>query len=277
MTAMDPQKQREIIAEMGVSQPFDAAHEAERRVQFLVDYLQRTRLKGLVLGISGGVDSSTAGRLCQVACEQVRGSGGDATFIAVRLPYGVQADEVDAQRALEFVRPDEQVVVDVKPATDATWAAVRESGSVTGEAMTDFVVGNVKARQRMVAQYAIAGARGMLVVGTDHAAEATVGFYTKYGDGACDLVPLAGLTKGRVRAVATHLGSPPELVGKVPTADLESERPQQPDEEVLGVSYADLDAYLEGKDVSPEAERVIVDWHTRTAHKRAMPAGPDDV
>lgn len=275
MTVRDPQKQREILAELGVRQAFDAAREVDRRVRFLVDYLARSRTKGLVLGISGGVDSSTAGRLCQLACEQARTAGRDATFLAVRLPYGVQADEADARLALDFVRPDECVVIDVRPATDALWEAVRESNGASDAELTDFVKGNAKARQRMVAQYTLAGARGMLVVGTDHAAEAVVGFYTKYGDGAADLVPLSGLTKGRVRAIAAHLGAPRAFVDKVPTADLETDAPLRPDEEALGVSYADVDAYLEGNDVSPEAERVILDWHTRTAHKRIMPIGPD--
>jgi NAD+ synthase len=104
-----------------------------------------------------------------------------------------------------------------------------------------------------------------------------VGFYTKYGDGACDLTPLAGLNKRRVRALGTELGASQEITSKVPTADLEDHKPQLPDEVALGVSYADIDDYLEGKEVSEEARRTIEDWHRRTAHKRAMPVGPDDV
>ncbi|GII28639.1 hypothetical protein Pmi06nite_20810 [Planotetraspora mira] len=94
----------------------------------------------------------------------------------------------------------------------------------------DFLLGNIKARQRMIAQYAVAGALGGLVVGTDHAAEAVTGFFTKHGDGAADVVPLAGLTKRRVRAIAHTLGMPGTLIHKTPTADLESLRPGRPDE-----------------------------------------------
>jgi len=271
----DRELQQRIIDELEVIDPatFDAAAEAEHRVAFLADYLRRTRVKGYVLGISGGVDSSLAGRLCQLACERVRDEGGDATFAAMRLPYGVQADEADAQRALGFIRPDETLTVDIAPATDAMWDACLAAGMTPPE-KAHFVRGNVKARQRMITQYTIAGARGMLVVGTDHAAEAVVGFFTKFGDGACDLTPLAGLPKRRVREIARHLGAPEGVVEKVPTADLETDKPLLPDEQALGVAYADVDDYLEGKDVPAEAEETITGWYHRTAHKRALPVTP---
>ena len=92
----------------------------------------------------------------------------------------------------------------------------------------DFVLGNTKARMRMVAQYTIAGAHQGLVIGTDHAAEAVMGFFTKFGDGACDLAPLSGLVKHQVRAIARHFGAPESLVEKVPTADLEDLDPEVP-------------------------------------------------
>lgn len=257
-----------IIAELGVPASFDADTEIERRVEFLADQLRRTGATTYVLGISGGVDSGTAGRLCQLAVERVRAEGGQATFVAMRLPYGVQADEADAQRSLEFIRPDQTLVVDVKPATDALVESVRHAGLGERE---DFHTGNIKARQRMIAQYVVAGARGGLVVGTDHAAEAVMGFYTKYGDGACDLTPLSGLTKRRVRAIATRLGASDELTGKVPTADLETDKPGLPDEVVLGVTYDEIDDFLEGHEVTEKAAATIIATHRRTAHKRAVP------
>ncbi|WP_109474564.1 ammonia-dependent NAD(+) synthetase [Ornithinimicrobium cavernae] len=275
---MSTSRQQEIIAELGVRAEFDAAQEAERRIQFLADYLRDSGTKGYVLGISGGVDSTTCGRLAQLACERVREAGGEATFLAMRLPYGTQADETDAAAAVAFIAADETVTVNIKDSTDAMFAEVDEAGiDFTGIGHADFVKGNVKARQRMVAQYLAAGARSMLVLGTDQAAEAVVGFYTKYGDGACDLTPLAGLTKRRVRAVAAHLGAPEHLVTKVPTADLEDGKPLNPDEAALGVSYDAIDDYLEGQQVSDTDREVIEGWHARTAHKRAMPVTPDDV
>jgi NAD+ synthase len=267
--------QAEIIAALGVAPDFDADAEIERRVAFLVDQIAGSGLRGYVLGISGGVDSSTTGRLCQLAAERIRADGGDATFVAMRLPYRVQADEDDAQRALEFIRPDAVLTVDVGPASDSLSQAVEQAGEPAERlAPRDLVNGNIKARMRMAAQYAVAGTHAMLVVGTDHAAEAVMGFFTKYGDGACDVTPLAGLTKRRVRAVAEALGAPAEIVGKVPTADLEDERPGVPDEHVFGVTYDQIDDYLEGRDVDPDVAGTIESWYVRTAHKRALPAAP---
>ena len=260
-----------IIGELGVTPSFDADLEIERRINFLTDQLRLSGASAYVLGISGGVDSSTAGRLCQLAVERVREAGGSATFIAMRLPYGVQADEEDAQRALEFIRPDETLTVDVKPGTDALVESVK-LGDYGDRA--DFHTGNVKARQRMVAQYAVAGARGGLVVGTDHAAEAVMGFFTKYGDGACDLTPLAGLTKRRVRAIGSRLGASDLITGKVPTADLETNNPSLPDEVALGVTYDEIDDFLEGKQVDEKAAETIIATHRRTIHKRAVPVAP---
>ncbi|MDX6292911.1 MAG: synthase [Kribbellaceae bacterium] len=260
-----------IIGELGVTPSFDSEFEVERRITFLTDQLRLSGATAYVLGISGGVDSSTAGRLCQLAVERVRADGGDASFIAMRLPYGDQHDEVDAQRALEFIRPDETVTVDIKPATDALVEGVTHTH--LGD-RHDFHTGNIKARQRMIAQYAVAGARNALVVGTDHAAEAVMGFFTKYGDGACDLTPLAGLNKRRVRAIASRLGAAHEIVAKIPTADLETASPGVPDELVLGITYDEIDDFLEGKTVSDKAAETIISYHRRTLHKRAVPIAP---
>ncbi len=273
----DTQTQDEIRAALEVVDPgsFDAAAETDRRIAFLAGYLRETGTKGLVLGISGGVDSTVAGRLAQLACERVREGGGEARFVAVRLPYGEQRDEDDARRALEFIRADEVVTVDIRPGVDAQWEALVAAGLVVDDERDEYHKGNVKARHRMVAQFAIAGVRGMLVLGTDQAAEALVGFFTKFGDGAADLTPLFGLPKRRVRDLGTHLGAPEDLVAKVPTADLESDRPLLADEEALGVTYDAVDAYLEGGQVPAEDEATILGWYRRTGHKRALPVTPD--
>ncbi|MGW2150960.1 ammonia-dependent NAD(+) synthetase [Nonomuraea bangladeshensis] len=276
MTAPAPtSQQQEIAKELQVSASFEAAAEAERRVAFLAAQLTASDRRALVLGISGGVDSTVAGRLCQLAAERVREAGREATFIAMRLPYGVQADERDAQLALEFIRPDRVMTVDVKPASDASLEGVLAAGLVfRDERHQDFVLGNVKARQRMIVQYTVANAHDGLVVGTDQAAEAISGFYTKYGDGAADVVPLAGLTKRRVRAVGEALGAPAALVCKVPTADLETLNPGVADEEVLGVSYDTIDDFLEGRPVDDAALTVLIDRYQRTEHKRRPPITP---
>ncbi|ESY89711.1 NAD+ synthase [Mesorhizobium sp. URHB0026] len=228
-------EQEAIISALGVAASFDAAVEARRRIDFLSGYLRAAGLSTYVLGISGGVDSLAAALLAQRAVSELRGAGYDAKFLAVRLPYGTQADEKDAQRALDTVGADEAHRLDIKPAADAMLDSIRSAGVELGDARRqDFLLGNIKARQRMIAQFALAAARRGLVIGTDHAAEAMMGFFTKFGDGAADLLPLSGLNKRRVWALAAHLGAPSQLVNKVPTADLENLVPLRPDEDAYG-------------------------------------------
>ncbi|MFB4317872.1 ammonia-dependent NAD(+) synthetase [Actinomadura sp. 21ATH] len=268
-----------IQAELGVQAEIVPKVEVRRRVGFLKDFLRSTPAKGYVLGISGGQDSTLAGRLCQLACQELRAEGHEAVFVAVRLPYGVQADEDDAQIALEFIRPDRSITVNVKPGADAV---AREVALGLGESpdggtgLRDFVRGNVKARERMVIQYAIAGQLGLLVAGTDHAAEAVTGFFTKYGDGGVDLTPLTGLTKRQGAALLQELGAPPSVWEKVPTADLEDDRPALPDEVALGLTYTQIDDYLEGADVAPEVAAKVESVYLATRHKRTVPVTPLD-
>lgn len=262
-----------IIDELNVKPSIDVEEEIRERVDFLVQYLRSTGAAGFVLGISGGQDSSLAGRLCQLAVERLAGEGVDAEFVAVRLPYGVQHDEDDAQLALSFIRPQRTVVFNVQRGVDGVDA---EFGDVVGEAMTDFTKGNVKARLRMVAQYAIAGQRRLLVVGTDHAAEAVTGFFTKYGDGGADVLPLSGLTKRQGRALLEHLEAPARLYEKPPTADLLDLDPGQTDEANLGIQYSDIDDFLEGKDVADEIASAIETRYLATEHKRRVPASMFD-
>lgn len=269
--------QRVIARELHVAQEFNVQAEIDRRVGFLADYLVRTGARVLVLGISGGVDSLVGGCLAQKAVEQVRNQGGNARFIAMRLPYGVQRDEPDAQAGLRLINPDELVTVNIQPATDATRDALLAAQMPFRDpSHQDFVIGNVKARQRMIAQYAVAGAHGGLVIGTDHAAEALMGFFTKFGDGAADVVPLTGLTKRRVRALADHFGAPRDLVHKTPTADLETLAPLKPDEEAFGISYEQIDDFLEEKEVPNDIFKKIVAIYRNSAHKRALPVTPFD-
>ncbi|MBC3186934.1 ammonia-dependent NAD(+) synthetase [Corynebacterium sp. zg-331] len=270
MSALPHHHQEAVISALHTAPLIDSEKEIRRRVDFLVDYLEATGARGYVLGISGGQDSTLAGRLAQLAVERAR----PARFWALRLPYGVQADESDAQVALDFIRPDHRATINIKEATDATANAAATALGV--ERLGDFHVGNIKARQRMVAQYALAGQEKLLVIGTDHAAENLTGFFTKHGDGAADLLPLAGLTKTQGAQLLEALGAPASTWTKVPTADLEDERPALPDEEALGVAYAHIDAYLTGHRVpEPAAERIERLWCAGT-HKRHLPATPHD-
>ncbi|MFC5928485.1 ammonia-dependent NAD(+) synthetase [Cryobacterium melibiosiphilum] len=261
--------QARIIAELNVSPSIDPAAEIRRRVQFLKDYLIRTGSAGLVLGISGGQDSSLAGRLCQLAMEELAAEGRDLTFIAVRLPYAVQRDEEDAQLALGFIAPQFSVVFNIERAVLGFEAEYADSAQ---EPMSDFTKGNVKARSRMIAQYALAGQKNLLVVGTDHAAEAVTGFFTKYGDGGTDILPLTGLTKRQGRALLVELGAPERLYLKQPTADLLDNDPGQTDETNLGLFYQHIDDYLEGLAVDESIAESIETRYLNTEHKRRVPA-----
>ncbi len=261
--------QKQIIDYEKVKPQIDPEAEIKRSVNFLQDFLLQNHLQTLVLGISGGQDSTLAGRLCQLAVEQLRQKTGQQQyqFVAVRLPYGKQADESDALAALSWMKPDQVMRVDIKPAVDATVVSI-ENNKLE---ISDFNKGNIKARQRMIVQYAIAGDLKGCVVGTDHAAENVTGFYTKYGDGAADLTPLFRLNKRQGRQLLAALGAPAQLYTKVPTADLEDQRPGLADEAALGVSYEDIDNYLEGQEISAQAAQQIETWYQKTAHKRRLP------
>lgn len=265
-------EQAAIAADLGVRMAFDAAAEADERVAFLADFIQGTLASSLILAVSGGVDSAVAGMLCRRATRSVDGG---AAFVAVRLPYGRQLDEADAATVLAALEPDDVFSVDIKPASDAAMAAVANAGvAFANKSQQDFVLGNIKARQRMIVQYAMANALAGRVVGTDHAAEALTGFFTKYGDGGVDVNPLAGLTKRRVRALGDHLGLPKLVVQKTPTADLESLRPQLSDEEALGVTYDQIDDFLEGREVDATTADLLTRRYVATAHKRSLPPSP---
>lgn len=267
--------QAQIIQALHVQPTIDPEKETARRVHFIQNYLQKTGMKTLVLGISGGQDSSLAGRLCQLAVEGLRQQTGDNTyqFIAVRLPYGEQADEADAMSAInDFIHPDQVERVNIQAATDAMVKELTRAGSH----ISDFNKGNIKARERMIVQYAIAGEHGGAVVGTDHAAEAVTGFYTKFGDGGADLTPLSQLDKRQGRSLLEYLHAPAHLYEKTPTADLEDNLPARPDEQALGVTYHDIDDYLEGKAVDEAAAQKIEQWYLKTRHKRHLPVSPVD-
>lgn len=271
-----PAPRQTILDALKVVRFFDAAAELERRVEFLARYLAAADRHSYVLGISGGVDSLVAGTLAQRAVSRLRAQGRPARFVAVRLPYGPQKDEADAARCLDFIAPDEVRTVNIQSPVDDLQAQLVASGLDFGDAQAeDFHIGNIKARMRMVAQYAIAGATAGLVIGTDHAAEALMGFFTKHGDGAADILPLAGLSKRRVRAVGLALGAPEDLVMKTPTADLETLAPLRPDEDAFGVSYDMIDDFLEGLPIDAAAEQIILATYARSAHKRNPAVGPD--
>lgn len=266
--------QRRILEALETKATIDPAEEVAVRIKFLQDYLTYSQRNGFVLSISGGQDSCLAGRLCQMAVEKLREQTGRAyAFLALRLPYGRQQDEEDAQRALHFIAPDTMYTVNIQPAVDRAMASFEEA---TGLMMTDYNKGNQKAQERMAVHYRFAHQFDLLVVGTDHAAEAVTGFFTKYGDGGVDLTPLSGLTKRQGRALLRYLGADERMYTKPPTADLLDQAPGQLDEDELRISYNVLDDYLEGKEVPSEEAQRIEHLYQSTEHKRHVPITPFD-
>ncbi|WP_270782354.1 ammonia-dependent NAD(+) synthetase [Enterococcus lactis] len=262
--------QTEIIHELGVKPTIDPTAEIRKSIDFMKAYLKKYPfLKTFVLGISGGQDSTLAGRLAQLTMEEMREETKDESyqFIAVRLPYGEQADEEDAKAALDFIQPDVSLRVNIKPAVDAQVQVLSEAGVV----ISDFNKGNIKARQRMITQYAVAGERAGAVLGTDHAAENITGFFTKFGDGGADILPLFRLNKRQGKQLLQALNAPEKLYTKIPTADLEDGKPMIADEVALGVTYNEIDDYLEGKEVPAQAQEKIEAWWNKTQHKRHLP------
>lgn len=262
--------QEKIIKEMGTQPQIDAQEEIRRSIDFIKDYLKQFPfLKTLVLGISGGQDSTLLGKLAQIAIEEIRSDTGDEAyqFIAVRLPYGVQGDEKDAIEVIKWIQPDQQMVVNIKDSVDSVVDELEKQGQI----VSDFNKGNIKARQRMIVQYAIAGDRQGVVLGSDHAAESITGFYTKFGDGAADIVPLFRLNKRQGAKLLQELGAPAAFYTKIPTADLQDNRPALADEEELGVSYEYIDDYLEGKEVPVQAKKRIEQLYLTSQHKRHLP------
>lgn len=275
------QTRKKIAQELHVSSQITPQQEIEDRVRFLVEYVLSLKgCKGFLIAVSGGQDSTLAGRLCQLAAERLRAKGfAECKCVAVRLPHGVQSDEADAQEALRFIQPDHTLTVNIQSSTatvtETTQSALAES-SLQASPLTDFNRGNIKARLRMVIQYAIAAEEHLLVIGTDHAAEAVTGFFTKFGDGAADIVPLAGLTKSQGAQLLQELGSPEKLWKKTPTADLLDDYPLRSDEDELGISYQEIDAFLTGEEISSESCEKIFSHYCRTRHKRSLPISPFD-
>ncbi|MFT8702467.1 MAG: ammonia-dependent NAD(+) synthetase [Oenococcus oeni] len=262
--------QAKIIADLHIQPVINAKDEIDRTIAFLKNYLiANPQYKSYVLAISGGQDSTLTGKLARIAINQLRQETGNDQyeFIAVRQPYGEQADEEDAQTALKFVAPDQTITTNIKEATDALTKTLRDSGL----AVDDMSRGSIKPKMRMIAQYAVAREHDGVVLGTDHAAEAFAGFFTKYGDGGTDLDPLWRLDKSQGQQMLKALNAPESLYNKVPSADLEDERPQLPDEVALGVKYKDIDKYLEGREVSEEAAKQIEKLYLTTKHKRHLP------
>ncbi len=234
----------------------------DQTVNWLREKVAEANARGVVVGISGGVDSAVVAGLCSMAFPD--------NTIGVIMPS--QSNPEDREDALWIaegfeLRPLEvnlggahtQVMGQVKKGLED------QGYDLVGEKMSQ---GNLKARLRMSTLYAVANAMNYLVVGTDNAPESYTGYFTKYGDGGVDLLPISSLTKTEVRAWARMLGLPMRIATRVPTAGL---WPGQTDESELGLTYDLIDRYLLGEEVSPEVKERIETLHRQSEHKRHLP------
>lgn len=235
----------------------DYKQETEKRVAFIKRVLEQSGAQGIVFGNSGGKDSALVGILCRMACENL---------LCVMMPCGSKRnygqDLTDAKLLAErFSIP--AILVDLTAARDQIKTAVEQSQHVT-----DAATANIAPRLRMTALYAVAQSRGYLVAGTGNKSEATMGYFTKWGDGAYDFNPIADLTVREIYEFLEFLDAPREIIEKAPSAALYE---GQTDEAEMGITYAQIDAYLlEG--VATDAVREKVDAAYRaSAHKRTMP------
>ena len=222
--------------------------------KFLKDYLEKAHCDKYVLGVSGGVDSSLVAAILKSAV------GKDKVHCLI-MP--IDSIKEDTEDGLTLVK-DLDLPYDVIDNT-AAFEAYKKEFARNGIELDRSTLGNLKARMRMATLYAIAQKERGLVVGTDNADERCVGYYTKHGDGACDILPIAHLVKAEVVEAAKMYGVRQHLAERVPSAGLFE---GQTDEKEMGVSYKDLDAYVLGKEVPEEAKKRIQYLERISAHKR---------
>lgn len=240
--------------------------ELNERINQTVEWLRKkvieAKAEGLVVGISGGVDSAVVAGLCSRAFP-------DNTIGVIMPCHSNPEDREDALWIAEGfeLRPLEVTLSGAH--TQIMGQVMKDLESrgckIPGEKISQ---GNLKARLRMSTLYAVANAMNYLVAGTDNAPESYTGYFTKYGDGGVDLLPISSLTKTEVRAWARMLGLPMRIATRVPTAGL---WPDQTDESEMGITYEQIDRYLLGEEISPEVQKRIEALHRQSEHKRHLP------
>ena len=235
----------------------DYREETEKRVAFIRAMLAESHTDGIVYGNSGGKDSALTGILCKLACENTVG-----ICMPCESKRNFEEDMADGLAVAEKFRIETRVV-DLT-ATKQTLAGALGGVTELNRAATT----NINPRLRMTTLYAVAAAENRLVAGTGNRSEAYMGYFPKWGDGAYDFNPIGDLCVGEIYAFLRYLEAPENIITKAPSAGLFE---GQTDEQEMGVTYAAIDRYLAGGEVSEEEKAVIDRYHSRSEHKRRLP------
>ncbi len=240
---------------------------AEEYSKKLIEWLKKICInypaEGFVIGISGGIDSAVAASLAVK-------TGLPTT--ALILPSKNNQDQ-DMKDGLELIKnlDIEHHIVPIQPAYD-TFIESTLNFTNSQNDRQHVIKGNAQARLRMMYLYAYAQQNNRIVIGTDNACEWYMGYFTKFGDGAVDILPLVNLKKSQVFEMGKYLKVPQNIIDKAPSAGLWQ---GQTDEDEMGVTYQEIDNFLDGKEVSAKALERINFWHNRSHHKRSMAFTPN--
>lgn len=229
--------------------------EYKNRVEFIKNILRESGAKGIVYGNSGGKDSALVGILCKAACDNTLG-----IIMPCSSKRNYLQDTEDAMLVSEKFGIETRTA-DLSPVKDAISASLENVTDITHAAAA-----NIAPRLRMTVLYTVAASENRLVAGTGNRSEAYMGYFTKWGDGACDFNPIADLTVTEIFEFLRYLNAPERIIEKAPSAGLFD---GQTDESEMGVSYAAIDKYLSGGEVSEKEKNIIESYHRKSEHKRS--------
>ena len=235
----------------------DYAVEAEKRVEFIRNLIKSTGVDGVVYGNSGGKDSALVGILCKMACDNT---------VGLIMPCGSKRNYEEDMTDAENIAGRFGIAFRVIDLSDVRNELIRVVGKKVN--INDSALVNIAPRLRMAALYAAAASENRLVAGTGNRSEGYMGYFTKWGDGACDFNPIADLTVTEIYEFLRYLNAPDFIIEKAPSAGLFD---GQTDESEMGVSYDSIDGFLLNGTADPRDMAVIEKFHKTSEHKRNMP------